>query len=234
MCRRETQPKIFTDLEETPGWMSRSVTILLSLGFLFSVVLTIWWSLEPDTFPLRALLSPATGFQQRGMKSGNAVNAAESESVGKTAEEASGDSEEGALPVDQPPSSGNTDETSPEMTGEKRKKTESADVDDGIDDEADTELSTRAEARKNVPVVMYGSRFSPVCAEARTYMIRTGVTVEELDVDSDEEALKRLKEINPAGSLPTLEVDGKVLIGFGVETFEDAMKEAVERAEKAD
>jgi glutaredoxin len=222
MCKRETQPKIFADIEETPGWMSRSVTVLLVIGFLVSIALTVWWSMDPQKFPFRALISPATGFQERGTR--HITPLAELETRAETAAAArdGGGKPEGEAAIRDEPSSGKPDEALPESDSPA----------EGAGTEMDEEQRARAEALRNVSVIMYVSRYSPVCTEARTYLLRTGVSFEEKDVDTDEEARKRLEEINPAGSLPTFEIDGTVLIGFGAANFEDAIAAALEREGK--
>jgi glutathione S-transferase len=51
----------------------------------------------------------------------------------------------------------------------------------------------------------------------------------EHDVERSAAAERRLRQLNPNGSVPTIEVDGRVLVGFGEQSMGRAIADAVER-----
>jgi glutaredoxin 3 len=51
LCRRSVAPA-FTNIEEKPGWISRTATVLLGLATVVAVGLTVWWVRSPGESPL--------------------------------------------------------------------------------------------------------------------------------------------------------------------------------------
>ena len=49
----------------------------------------------------------------------------------------------------------------------------------------------------------------------------------EHDTDTDEEADKRLGELNPRRTIPTIQIDDLIYIGFSPDGFEAKLNEAV-------
>ncbi len=81
-------------------------------------------------------------------------------------------------------------------------------------------------ARRQLKVVLYTSERCTRCAEARTHLVAQGIRPIERDVDKDPRARARHHALSRKGGLPTIEVDGKVLVGFQ----EDKLQKAIERA----
>jgi glutaredoxin len=85
------------------------------------------------------------------------------------------------------------------------------------------------EARKSVKVTMYSAPWCFICDRARSFLEAREVDLTEYDVDLDAEAEKRLQQLNPAGSIPTLIVDGKTIVGFHPWGLEDLIDEAAQQ-----
>jgi glutaredoxin len=66
-----------------------------------------------------------------------------------------------------------------------------------------------------VPITMYTTSWCQVCRNARTFLSANGYRFVEHDIDRDASAKERMKALNPQGSVPTIDVDGTVLVGFG-------------------
>jgi len=81
-------------------------------------------------------------------------------------------------------------------------------------------------ARRQVKVVLYTSERCSRCVEARTHLLAQGIRPTERDVDKDPRARARHRALSRKGGLPTIEVEGKVLIGFQ----EDRLQKAIDRA----
>jgi glutaredoxin len=79
------------------------------------------------------------------------------------------------------------------------------------------------EARKSVRVLMYSAPWCFICDRARTFLEAREVDVVDYNVDLDEDADRRLSQLNPSGSIPTFVVDGKTIVGFHPWGLEDAI-----------
>lgn len=85
------------------------------------------------------------------------------------------------------------------------------------------------EARKSVRVVMYSAPWCFICDRARTFLDAREVDLVDYNVDLDEDADRRLSQINPNGSIPTFVVDGKTIVGFHPWGLEDAIDVVAQR-----
>ncbi|HMI85600.1 MAG TPA: glutaredoxin domain-containing protein [Polyangiaceae bacterium] len=84
-------------------------------------------------------------------------------------------------------------------------------------------------AMRRVSVTMYSTEWCPVCTRARTWLRANGVSFEERDVDKSESARRTQLALNPKGGVPTIDIDGEVLIGFGAPHMQGALRRAAER-----
>jgi glutaredoxin len=75
-------------------------------------------------------------------------------------------------------------------------------------------------ARRNVSITMYSTEWCGACKAARSYMDREQIAYVEHDIDRDPAARERARKLNPRGSVPTIDVDGSVMIGFSARTLE--------------
>jgi glutaredoxin len=91
-----------------------------------------------------------------------------------------------------------------------------------------TEEELRA-AMRRVSVTVYSTDWCPVCTKARAWLRANGVSFEERDVDKSETARRMQLSLNPKGGVPTIDIDGEVMIGFGAPHMQAALRRAAER-----
>lgn len=94
---------------------------------------------------------------------------------------------------------------------------------------ADFEARARKRARANVSVTMYSTRWCPSCTAAREYMTREGILFTEHDIEQSESARTIMHRLNPRKSIPTIDIDGAVLVGFSSAKIEGAIDAAVKK-----
>ena len=76
---------------------------------------------------------------------------------------------------------------------------------------------------------MYATAWCGSCRRAREYLSYNSIPYTEYDIDADEDAKKRLAEINPRTSIPTFQIDDIVQIGFSPESLEYELNQAVRK-----
>jgi glutaredoxin 3 len=103
-----------------------------------------------------------------------------------------------------------------------------ADRDRAGPEDRDRRDALAAEMRR-VEIVMYTTQWCPHCQEARAWMFARGVSFTERDVEADPEARKVQRVLNPSGGVPTIDIDGAVLVGFSAGQAERALRHAAER-----
>lgn len=81
-------------------------------------------------------------------------------------------------------------------------------------------------ARSRVKVILYTSERCTRCTEARSYLVAQGIYPTERDIEKDARARARHRRLTRKGGLPTLEIDGKVLVGFHPERLDKAIQRA--------
>jgi len=86
-----------------------------------------------------------------------------------------------------------------------------------------------AEARELVDVTVYYTSWCPACRAARGYLSERGIRFVEHDVEHDARAKARQRLINPRGNIPTIEIEGQVLVGFNPTKIERAIEQAALR-----
>jgi glutaredoxin 3 len=90
--------------------------------------------------------------------------------------------------------------------------------------QADMRARDLKAARRNVSVTMYSTTWCPACTAARSYMQEQGIAFAEHDIDRDERARQRAHRINPKRSVPTIDIDGDVIVGFSAGSLEDSIQ----------
>ncbi|NUP07251.1 MAG: hypothetical protein HOW73_14450 [Polyangiaceae bacterium] len=91
-----------------------------------------------------------------------------------------------------------------------------------------------AKLRKRVVVTMYMRNPCQLCDRARTFLKTRDLTVKELDIDASGTDKVLLESINPAGTVPTFDIDGKVLVGYDTNALVDAIDKAAVARSKRD
>jgi glutaredoxin len=78
-------------------------------------------------------------------------------------------------------------------------------------------------------VVVYTTSWCPVCKRAKTWLNSSGVAYEERDVESSRTYAREMGRINPRGSVPTIALDGDVMVGFSENKMASMLERAVQR-----
>jgi glutaredoxin len=98
---------------------------------------------------------------------------------------------------------------------------------------ANVEAKQRAleAAMLKVPIKMYSANKCPLCDSARAWMKDKQLTFTEVDVAASPADLEALTKISPdkKPTVPTFDVDGEVLVGFGPPTMLAAVRRAAEK-----
>jgi glutaredoxin 3 len=85
-------------------------------------------------------------------------------------------------------------------------------------------------ALRSTPVVMYSTQWCPVCRKARQYLVRNGISVRELDIESNRAAREELVQRTGQTGVPTIEIDGVLLAaGFNQDRVLRALVASVEQ-----
>jgi glutaredoxin len=85
-------------------------------------------------------------------------------------------------------------------------------------------------ALRTTPIVMFSTDWCPVCERARAFFGANGLSYTERDIDHDERAHEELKRRTGKSSIPTIEVDGKLLTpGFSQREVMSAVAASVQR-----
>ena len=82
---------------------------------------------------------------------------------------------------------------------------------------------------RDVHVVVYTTGWCSVCKHAKTWMASQGIAYEEHDVERSSDDARRMRALNPRGSVPTFDVEGEVLVGFSEPGLLAAMQSAARR-----
>jgi glutaredoxin 3 len=84
-------------------------------------------------------------------------------------------------------------------------------------------------AMRQVPIRMYTTSWCPVCTKAKIWMTANRIAFAEFDVEASDANRRAQRALNPQGGVPTIDVDGEVLVGFGPSSIESAIRHAAER-----
>lgn len=87
----------------------------------------------------------------------------------------------------------------------------------------------RERARNAVGIVVYTTSWCGVCGVARDHMRQRGIAFVERNVGTRDDWKRRMVALNPKGSVPTFDIDGLVMVGFG----EEHLGQLIERATEA-
>lgn len=90
----------------------------------------------------------------------------------------------------------------------------------------EAEARDLAEVRERVEVVVYSTAWCPACRSLRDYLTKRGIRATEYDIERNRSARARQRELNPRGGVPTMEIDGQVLVGFSPRGIEAALDRA--------
>jgi glutaredoxin len=84
-----------------------------------------------------------------------------------------------------------------------------------------------ADAAKSVRIDLYGAAWCPACREARSFMDSEGIAYSYHDVD-DSSNRRAMRSLNPSGSIPTINIEGQVVVGHNPSGIKRAIRSAAE------
>jgi glutaredoxin len=85
-------------------------------------------------------------------------------------------------------------------------------------------------AAAGVAITMYSTSWCGACNAARDHMRAHGIAFTDRNVEEDPEAKAQQLQLNPRGSVPTIDVDGReVLVGFSASHLKAAIARSVAR-----
>jgi len=91
-----------------------------------------------------------------------------------------------------------------------------------------SDLEARRALRRKVRLTMYLKPQCELCDRARSWLAREGVQVSTLDVEASPTDKVLLTSVNPAGTVPTFDIGGEIIVGYD----RSLLEEAVDRAAK--
>jgi glutaredoxin len=94
------------------------------------------------------------------------------------------------------------------------------------DEDPDAQLEA---AKKTVKITLYGTSWCPHCKRARRFMNEKGLAFTDLDIESSPTDKVLLESINPKASIPTLDIEGEVMIGWSTPRFEELLTKVAEK-----
>ncbi len=92
----------------------------------------------------------------------------------------------------------------------------------------DDDTVIEAQKRK-VPVTMFMTPKCSLCNSARTFMKARGYRLQELNVEASPTDAVLLKAENPAGTVPTFDVSGRILVGYDPTILDEAIANAAKK-----
>lgn len=84
-------------------------------------------------------------------------------------------------------------------------------------------------ARRSVRVTLYTTAWCPHCTRARNWLRANDIKFTEHDIEQSASARRERDRVNPRGGVPTADIDGQVLVGFGEQDWGRAMASAAQR-----
>jgi glutaredoxin len=81
-------------------------------------------------------------------------------------------------------------------------------------------------------VIIYGAEWCGACHEAARYLKKKGIAFIEKDVEKDDGAAREMQQKLAknglrGGSIPIIDVRGKVMVGFSAEAIDSALGQAL-------
>jgi glutaredoxin 3 len=88
-------------------------------------------------------------------------------------------------------------------------------------------------AMHRVSIRVYSAQWCPHCTEAKAWLTANRYAYTELDVEASDSNRRAQRVLNPRGGVPTIDVEGEVLVGFGASHLDGAIRRAAQRRVQA-
>jgi len=86
---------------------------------------------------------------------------------------------------------------------------------------------------RTVPITLYTTASCPHCSRARQWLRSNAIPFVERDIEKDPANRRAMRALNPRGGVPTIDVDGQILVGFNDRRVGAAIAKSVNRRLKA-
>ncbi|MDD4955496.1 MAG: glutaredoxin family protein [Candidatus Omnitrophica bacterium] len=73
-------------------------------------------------------------------------------------------------------------------------------------------------------IKIYSTPTCPYCKLAKQYFSSKGLSYEDLDVSQDKNALSEMVKLSGQMGVPTIVIDGKIVVGFDKAKIEELLK----------
>ncbi|MEY2931241.1 MAG: hypothetical protein RL033_1990 [Pseudomonadota bacterium] len=90
----------------------------------------------------------------------------------------------------------------------------------------EVEARELATMRERVDINVYYTTWCPACRTLRGYLAERGIRATEYDIENNAAARLRQRQLNPRGTIPTVDIEGQVLVGFNAKSIEAAIDRA--------
>lgn len=85
------------------------------------------------------------------------------------------------------------------------------------------------EAMRTVDITTYGAVWCPSCKAAHKWLDAQGIAYVDKDIETNRDANRAMRALNPAGTIPTIDIEGQILIGFDARAIDHAIRTAAEK-----
>lgn len=121
--------------------------------------------------------------------------------------------------------------TAEEQERRRLAELETAEQDRRRSEQIEADIAARAlkRARADITVTLYATTWCPACKSAREYMTTEGIAYVERDIEASPSSRAIMRRLNPKGSVPTMDIDGEVLVGFSGDKIQSALDNAAKK-----
>jgi glutaredoxin 3 len=85
------------------------------------------------------------------------------------------------------------------------------------------------EEARNVHVAIYSATWCPSCDAAKSFLWKNDIPFEEHDIDKEKDARDHWVTLNPAKTIPVIDIEGDIVVGADAEPIIRALLRASER-----
>jgi glutaredoxin-like YruB-family protein len=73
-------------------------------------------------------------------------------------------------------------------------------------------------------IKIYSSPTCPHCQQAKKFLEENNITFEDYDVTRDQDKAEEMKEKSGAMSVPVIDIDGDIIVGFDKDKIKEKLK----------
>lgn len=73
-------------------------------------------------------------------------------------------------------------------------------------------------------IKIYSTSWCPACVKAKKYLNMRGIEFQEINVADKHEDRNEVQKVSGQRTVPVLDIDGKVIVGFDKKAIDEALK----------